>query len=293
MTGTILDLTAADYHQDKIDDRPSLNASIAKVLLAESPLHAWHAHPRLNPNYIPSVDRKFDVGTVVHRMLLQPEQANHVAVIDALDWRTKAAQEVRDQAREDGNTPLLAGEWDRVQEMLTAVRDQINRLDVDPLPFYAGKAEQTICWEDERTSVLCRARIDWLHDGNRAVSDLKTTKLSANPATWSQRTLWSIGAHIQSAVYKRAVLATTGIEPDLRFVIAETSPPYAISVVSVAPSGLALAEAQFDHALDVWKRCLETNQWPAYPTQTVEAEAPPWLESQWWETQQLEGEVVS
>jgi hypothetical protein len=41
MTGSIIDLAPADYYADKIDDRPSLNASIAKVLLNESPLHAW------------------------------------------------------------------------------------------------------------------------------------------------------------------------------------------------------------------------------------------------------------
>jgi hypothetical protein len=285
MTGTILDLTAADYHQDKIDDRPSLNASIAKVLLAESPLHAWHAHPRLNPNYIPSVDRKFDVGTVVHRMLLQPEQANHVAVIDALDWRTKAAQEVRDQAREDGNTPLLAGEWQRVQEMLTAVRDQINRLDVDPLPFYAGKAEQTICWEDERTGVLCRSRLDWLRDDMTGIDDAKTTKASAHPAEWSRRTLWSIGADVQCVAYKAAVKSVTGDEPDMRFIVMESQPPYALSVVSLAPSAIALGEAKWDLALDIWKRCLERDTWPAYIPRVVEAEAPPYAESDFWDKQ--------
>jgi hypothetical protein len=292
MTGTILDLTAADYHQDKIDDRPSLNASIAKVLLSESPLHAWHAHPRLNPNYIPSVDRKFDVGTVVHRILLQPEQANHVAVVDALDWRTKAAQAVRDQAREDGNTPLLIGEWQRVQEMLTAVRDQINRLDVDPLPFYAGKAEQTICWEDERTGALCRSRLDWLHDGMGCVADLKTTKASANPLEWGRRTLWSIGADVQYAAYKSAVMSITGSEPDMRFIVAESQPPYAISVVSLAPSAAELGEAKWNAALDIWKRCLERDEWPAYTTRIFEAEAPAWSEGDFWDRQQLGEEAA-
>ena len=39
------------YHADPAD-APSLSASIAKILIAETPLHAWTAHPKLNPNFV-------------------------------------------------------------------------------------------------------------------------------------------------------------------------------------------------------------------------------------------------
>ena len=40
------------YHADPCPG-PSLSSSVAKLMLDRSPLHAWHAHPRLNPNFEP------------------------------------------------------------------------------------------------------------------------------------------------------------------------------------------------------------------------------------------------
>lgn len=291
-SGRIIDLAAADYYADRIDDRPSLNASIAKVLLNESPRHAWFAHCRLNPNYERRDDAKFDVGTVVHRILLQPELESRVAVVEADSWRSKAAQAVRDQARIEGDTPLLVADYDRVMQMLSAVRDQIKRLDVDPLPFYAGKAVQTVVWSDERTGVLCRARLDWLHNDYRTVDDLKTSKW-ANPLGWARRTLWSIGADVQTAFYRRGVKAVTSVEPDLRFIVAETQPPFAVSVVALAESALTLADAKVDAALDIWKRCIETDCWPGYVSSVVEAAAPAWAEMDFWDRQELARDLPS
>lgn len=285
---SVIDLSAAAYYADKIDDTPTLSASIAKILVGQSPRHAWTAHPRLNPQYAPKAEQKFDIGTVVHRLLLQPELESRVAVVDADSWRTNAAKAVRDQAREEGDTPLLIGEWQRVQEMLTAVRAQLPLLDVDPLPFTDGKAEQTLCWEDERTGVLCRARLDWLRDDMTVIDDLKTSKWSANPLSWSRRTLWSIGADVQTVMYRRAVKSITGTEPDLRFIIAESQPPFAIGVVALAESALTLAESKLDAALDIWKRCLETNEWPGYTPRVIEAAAPAWAEMDFWDRQQIE-----
>jgi hypothetical protein len=290
-TGVILDVDAGAYHADKVDDRPSLNASIAKILLAQSPRHAWWAHPKLNPRFTPSVDAKFDVGTVVHRMVLEPEREQRVVVVEADSWRTKAAQDARGQAREDGHTPLLAGEWERVQEMLAAVRPQLAALDLSPLPFTDGKGERTIVWEDPRTEVLCRARVDWLHDDMTTIDDLKTTKMSANPIDWARRTMWSIDADVQDVFYRRAVEAVTGRAPDLRFIVAESRPPYAVAVVALAESAVTLAEQKVNAALDTWKRCLDADQWPGYPPVLIEAEAPAWSEVDFFERQQLNEEA--
>ena len=43
-------ISAADYHADCAPE-PSLSSSIARTLLAQSPLHAYHAHPRMGGRY--------------------------------------------------------------------------------------------------------------------------------------------------------------------------------------------------------------------------------------------------
>src|SRR4051812_46738879 len=93
--GIYLDVAANDYHADPCP-APSLTQSVAKILLAKSPLHAWHAHPRLNPDYQHNDDTKFDVGNIAHKMLLG--RGKQIEVLEFDDWRTKAAKEAREKA---------------------------------------------------------------------------------------------------------------------------------------------------------------------------------------------------
>jgi hypothetical protein len=269
-------ISSEDYHADRLHDRPSLSSGTIKRLLAQSPEHARANHPRLNPDFEPTVDAKFDVGTAAHRFLLEPELADRVVVVDAPDWRTKAAREAREAAREIGSTALLEKDWTRVQEMVAAVRARLPELDVTPPLLADGKAEQTVLWEDD--GVLCRARVDSLHDDLAAIDDLKTTSSSGNPIDWSRRTFWSIGADIQAVFYQRGIEALTGRKPAFRFIVAETEPPYAISVFDLAPSAIDLAERKIDHAIRLWRHCLETGSWPGYPRQVASIEVDAWQE---------------
>ena len=268
--GIYSDVAEGDYHADCA--APSLSASIAKIMCNRSPLHAWERHPRLNPDYRPAEESKFDRGTAAHALLL--EGSDRCAVIDADSWRTNAAKDERDAARAEGRVPLLAHEHEEACEMVEAIREQLYGLEVEPPLFTGGAAEQTLVW-DER-GVRCRARLDWLRDDRQTIDDLKTTAGSAHPGEWSRRRMWDMGADIQARFYVRGVRALTGREPAFRFVVAETCSPYAISCVSLSPSAVALADAKIDHALELWKRCLERDEWPGYPAEVAYAEPPAW-----------------
>lgn len=283
MTDGIHTITADAYHADPCD-KPSLSASIACVLVNASPAHARAAHPKLNPTYARQEEQKFDVGTAAHSIFLQGD--NKIRVVYADDWRTKEAKELRDSARADGLTPLLEKQADAVQEMVAAVREQISAIDITPPLFTDGQPEQTILWEDDY-GVMCRARLDWLRDDLQAIDDLKSTSASANPDAWTRRTMWSIGAHIQTRFYQRGVKAITGVEPEFRYVVVETYPPFALSVVSLAPAAVAIADDMIDGALRTWARCLERDEWPAYASKIAYAEPPGWLEMAWLEKKEI------
>src|SRR6185312_7953062 len=255
----VYDLDATRYYADDLADVPTLNATVAKLLIKASPRHAWTAHPRLNPEYERSEDKKFDLGTAAHEIFLL-DNAERVAVVDAADWRSKAAQAVRDQAREEGMVPLLAEQWKQVNAMLDALRAQLPGLEADPPMFVGGKPEQTIVWEDDY-GVICRARLDYLHDDYAACDDMKTTKGSASPLQWASRTLFGMQAEIQAALTIRGVRKLTGVTPDFRFLAVETRPPYGISAVRLGPAAVEMANHQIDRALGKWKRCLETGVW--------------------------------
>lgn len=275
-TGGLHVMTAAEYHADPCPS-PSLSSTLARVLLAQSSAHAWWAHPRLNPDFTPDEDEKYDVGTAAHALLL--EGGGAFEIVPAASWRTRDAKEHRAAALAAGKRPLLAHQWANVQEMVVAARHQLAAHEA-PIPFTGGKPEQTLVWRED--DVWCRARLDWLHDGERRIDDYKTTTGTANPEAWS-RTLFGAGYDVQAAFYLRGVRALFEVEATFRFVVQETAPPYALSVVSLMPEALDCAHRKVEYAIKVWRECMTTGQWPAYPTRTCYAEAPPWEIARWTE----------
>jgi hypothetical protein len=264
------------YHADHVADVPTLSASVARVLVNRSPLHAWNAHPKLNPDAVTEHRKEFTRGNALHGLLLEADAK--IDIVEADNWRTKAAQEARDESLAAGRNPMLPQEADAVEQMAAAVNKQLDALPIEPRPFTLGKPEQTLVWEDH--GVLCRSRVDWLFDDHRTLDDLKSTSRSANPEQWS-RQLFGMGYEIQARMYVRAVTALTGVEAEWRWVVVETEPPFAVSVIGMPPAAAALADQKIDYALAKWAECLRTGVWPGYPQQVCYAEPPGWAESQW------------
>jgi len=296
----LINIDAVDYHDDNIEDRPSLSASLIHILCTKSPAHAWAAHPKLNPNYERVYDVKFDIGTAVHALMLEGDDV--VRLVNYPDWRTNAAKDERDQARSEGKIPLLVHQAEDLYGMHLAFHKQLEQHDADPTPFTEGQSERTIVWEER--GVLCRARLDWLRDDRTIIDDYKTTSASARPEAWA-RTAFNIGADIQVAFYLRGLRALNErdsgaagpalgsrslSDPQFRFVVQETYAPYALSVVTLSPAALAIADAKVDIALKTWRRCLERGVWPPYSRQVARIEAPPW-EMHWLENEEFASEV--
>ncbi len=280
----IAEITARDYHADEVSERPSLSSSIANILCTASPAHAWAAHPRLNPDWQREDDRKFDLGTTAHAMLLHPHDVVH-QVVDAKDWKTKAAQEQAAEIRLAGMIPLLPVQADRAQQMVDAVQRQLPQHQADPPLFADGAAERTLVWEED--GVVCRARLDWIRDDLRAIDDLKTTGRSAR-ADQYERNLFSVGGDVQAAFYLRGLEKVTGRAVrtvEFRWVVVETSPPYALSVISPKPTLLELGNSKVEHALRLWRECMEKDEWPAYEPRVWWADAPAWELERWFATE--------
>jgi hypothetical protein len=266
------------YHADPAEV-PSLSASIASIICSRSPAHARAAHPRLNPEHAEIQEERFDIGKAAHAILLEGQVA--VEVIEAPDWRTNAAKDARDQARANGKIPLLAKVMFEVDAMVAAAAVQLAEHGARPTLFTSGKAEQTLVW-DEPGGVVCRARLDWLRDDLAAIDDLKTTSRSANPEAYS-KALFGVGGDIQAAMYIRGVQELEGRTPDFRWCVIETSPPYALSVIAPGPDVLTIGRKKVEYAIDVWRRCMASGEWPGYPSQVCFAELPAYEESRWLE----------
>lgn len=280
----LIDLDSASYHADAIDlKRPSLSASLACVMLAKSPAHAYVQHPRLNPEYVPAETKKaWDLGTVAHSLLLEGYANVHI-VEGVTDWRTKDAQKERDDARDGGKIPMLRTEFEEVTAMVDMARDELAAWDIAPAPLTNGKPEQTVTWDED--GVLCRCRPDWLRDDYTVIEDVKTTARGADPGYFSRKTVYEHGYDVRAAMYLRGVKAVTGVDAKWRWIVVETKPPFVVSIVEPSADMLAIGNAKLDRALEMWRDCLASGLWPAYGREVHIAEPPSW-ELRWLDNSQ-------
>lgn len=266
----IYDLSREEYDADPAPTA-SLNASTAKIILDRSPRHAWLQHPRLNPKYERDRDRKFDLGTATHDLVLNA--GRNIAIVAADDYKTKAAQAARDDSIAAGKMPLTLPQHETAQAMARAVRAQLVRHEDLVGILDHGKSEQTLVWQEGET--WCRSCVDWLPAGGNVVVDFKTTGVSANPDKW-QRTGFDQGIDVQAAFYLRGLRAVTKKDWHFRFIVVETDPPYALSVIGLSPAALALGDSKVEHALGYWRWCLAHDKWPGYARETAYIDAPAW-----------------
>jgi len=264
-------LSADDYHSDPCP-APSLSSSIAKILINQSPKHAWYAHPRLNPSYKPVEDSRFDIGSVAHMMLLE-KRSDRVTIVNADDWRTKAAKEAREEAWSNGRIPILARHFDKVSEMTDQARVYVQTTELAGI-FENGHAEVSMRWQEG--NAWCRSRLDLLSETFNVILDYKTTENAEQEAFIRQigrmdydlqAEFYVRGANAQEAGYK---------EPVFVFLAQEISAPYSCSLVSLANSYRAVGQKKVERALAVWKNCVATNRWPAYSAAIAYAEPRPW-----------------
>jgi hypothetical protein len=108
--GLYFNVSEADYRADPCPS-PSLTQSLAKILLAQSPRHAWMAHPRLNPGWAPDDDTKFDVGNCAHSILLG--RGKEIEVLDFENWMSKDAKRLRAEALANGRSAVLLHQFER------------------------------------------------------------------------------------------------------------------------------------------------------------------------------------
>ena len=288
MNPGILRIKMAEYIADPAPE-PSLSAGIANILVTRSSTHAWHAHPRLNPDYRPENSSIMDAGSVAHSVLLAGDE-REIVVIAADDWRTKVAKEQRDLAWSTGAIPVLERKMDAIRRMCEIARAYLAQSEVAGI-FERSEAELTFLWEENGT--WFRSRPDITSHDRTIFLDYKSTAASAEPFSWS-RQITMMGYDMQAALALRGLRALDpkpGRETHFIFLTQENEPPYACSLIGVPPSMLDLAERRLDFAITIWKNCMAKKQWLGYSNRICWAEPQPWQEAQFEERQSLEEQL--
>lgn len=272
----VYDIPVDQYHRDPVPGG-SLSSSGARKLLPPScPAKFKHW---LSEGQPPS--REFDFGHAAHREVLGA--GPQLVVVDAADYRTKAAQTARDEAYAAGAVPVLAGEYEVVRAMAAALRAHpIASALLDPS---RGRPEQTLVWLDA-TGVWCRGLVDhlpyWEPDRRLIISDYKSCR-SAAPEDL-RRCMHSYGYHQQLDWYLAGAealnLAGAGQQPAGVFIFQEKTPPYLVTVAQPDRTALDIARTRNRKALAVYRTCADTGTWPAYADDVIDLALPGWAENQ-------------
>lgn len=250
------------------------SSGLAHRLMAYSPLHARLASP-WNASRDTDSSNAADTGSAAHKMLLEGTE-DGIQVIEADDWRTKAAKELRDAAYVQGRIPMLVGKMDAVRSMVEVARSYIARSELKGV-LDDGEPEVTLLFDLD--GLPCKARCDRLTTDRRICLSYKTTQGSANPDSWIRTQLPQYD--IATVFYEMAVmLACKAEQTTCVHLIQEQQFPHACSLVALSPAYHDLAAHRMDMAVATWKACEASGKWPAYPTRICHAEPKPWQQAE-------------
>lgn len=259
--GRILEnVSPDDYHQ-----RDGLSSSIAKTVVAQSPLHA-----KFGAGKKPTKD--LDFGNIGHRLFLGKGKAFKEIEFD--DYKSNAAKEARDAAREEGLIPVLTKDLERAKKLADTITAKLKGHGI----VLDGQSEVAIEWYEETSHgpLLCRAMFDhvWLTRG--VILDLKITG-DACP-DFVERNSERLGYAIQCAAYRRGLQA---VRPELEgrgdflFVFAEKDEPFALNIERPSGAFRELGERRWLRACETWAGCLKAGAFPGYDAHGVNVLQPP------------------
>lgn len=259
------DIPEPEYHADE-----ALSQSGAKLLL-DAPARYRH---RMDEG--PQHRDVFNFGHAAHAKILGV--GLDLVVIDADDWRSKAAREAKAEAHGAGKVPLLRRDAEKVDAMAATLERHTGAHAILTRP---GRAEVSMWWEDRSElhdkSVAARGRIDWLTStvtGAPVVADYKSCA-DASPAGFA-KAVATYRYDMQAAAYRRGHQEITGQDPTFLFIAQEKESPHLVGLYSLDAYFDDRGVAAWERALDLFAQCTSTGVWPGYAPDITELSPPRW-----------------
>ena len=249
-----------------------LSPSIAKVLLEKSPLHAWQAHRLLGGGKSKS-SKAMDLGKLIEHSLGlgadDLEDRADIVLVDAEDWRTKAAKEERDAAILAGKLPILKGDYLEAQYVATELLKVMEKKHIS----LVGDKQVRLEWNSGQPGnpnapgVPCSGVADLIQqvNGEILITDLKTTD-NASPKVINRKIV-DFGYDVQGAAYIEALGV---LHPEwagrisFRLLFVEPFAPFAVTPVYFSGTMRELGERKWRRAVDAWGMAMASGKWHDY-----------------------------
>lgn len=269
-TGIYKSVTNEQYHAD-----PAISSTKLKKL-KDGTAQSFKYHLD-NPEHVES-DALLR-GSLLHAMLLEPEQYMDYFIIESRELKDKTKL-----AKNGGNKE----DWDKLKkwaenEAKPLVKHDIYRdcvgmrNSVLAHPFWInianhGANERSLFAEID--GVLVKARYDSLLEVSKII-DLKTSRNTLTTAG-IQRTIADLGYHFSAAMYIEVGKALGLDITSFVWVFVETSAPYSCRFVEASDKMLEIGKEEFYKCLAKFKECQESGIWAGHPLTIDKIDLPNW-----------------
>jgi hypothetical protein len=284
-----VDMPASEYHADPCP-KPSLSSTRARAMVIDG--CALMGRPGVGD--IDEHTKAKDEGALFHELLLL-DSSEDVEILDYANYRTKAAQTARREARDRGKVPILRKEWESMVMTAAGIKANLEArtCDGDPAPVYLQHApdrgrysELTILHQLTTTHagpIWVRARLDHVEfrRGGIIAYDLKvrSKRGDAHPRKMAEN-IAREGYAVQSACYTEALEAAFPAYAGRVvwvWVFVESKPPYAVTAAEQDGLFKAHGVRLWREACEAWARGVHLDEWPGYYQPPILG-APGWLE---------------
>ena len=253
---------------EEYDSWPFVRKSHLWILSSKTPAH-YH--------YLITHPDKFDkehflIGHATHTAILEPELFDKIFTTRPETYTNKKGEKkkwnasatvCKDYIAEHKSSGLVLLSPEQ-HELCQNLRDSAYS---DPFIkdlLDSSEKEVSIVWNDEKTGITMKARIDIWVGSAGVIADIKTTAKTADVRLFGGEA-YRLGMHFQMAIYSDGAsqVAETEISNPILLPI-EKSPPYLPAHYEVEPEELSCGRIQYEIALNRLLECEKTGRWPGY-----------------------------
>lgn len=201
------------------------------------------------------------IGKLWHTALLEPHELDNRFMPTACERRGTKAWD-RELMIAGDRELIKEADWDVMQAMRTSIVNQGGPL-LDVINFPSKIVEASFFWTDWPTGIHCRGRADIAILEHGIAGDVKSCQDADEDFKFAVRDFLY---HWQAAFYKRG-LRTLGYPiEDFVFFAIEKTKPYLYRPWIMPQEAVRRAENRIIELLPKFKMCLETGEWPGYPS---------------------------
>lgn len=246
---------------------PALNGSKI-VNMRRSPMK--YRHEADNPS---SASPAMEMGTLVHRMILEPELVGNIAV-----WGAEQGQKVRNgkawnEFRELHKDEIILTVAER-DEALGMANAALNNAPIFKYARAEGPTEVSLFWRHPHTRRRYKARLDKIIPATHTIFDLKTTRDCHSHKFGAQA--YSLGYHLKMALYWQGYRELTGVEPNIRIGAVDSKAPHESAVYRMTKDVILQGVEELDILVAKLDECEAKNYWPAEYAEESDLLLPTW-----------------